>query len=80
MKLMKQRRGDSAEMAFIEFVDRYNAYIYDCIHATWRLLSDYNDREGELRKPRPPQKTLEDIVREELKKLSLNDEKPLDTK
>eukprot|EP00595_Chromulina_sp_UTEXLB2642_P001613 CAMPEP_0196763502 /NCGR_PEP_ID=MMETSP1095-20130614/4215_1 /TAXON_ID=96789 ORGANISM="Chromulina nebulosa, Strain UTEXLB2642" /NCGR_SAMPLE_ID=MMETSP1095 /ASSEMBLY_ACC=CAM_ASM_000446 /LENGTH=107 /DNA_ID=CAMNT_0042116847 /DNA_START=124 /DNA_END=444 /DNA_ORIENTATION=- len=44
MKLMKQRRGDSAEMAFIEFVDR----------------------DGELRKARPPVKSIESIVKEEM--------------
>ena len=43
---MRQRKGDSAEMAYIELVDR----------------------EGELRKAKPPKMTLEDIVRKELEK------------
>ena len=44
MKLMRQRKGDSAEMAVIEFVGR----------------------EGELRRARPPRKTLEEFVKEEM--------------
>lgn len=56
MKLGKPRRGDSADMAFIEFVDRFG--LDRCFSERWHspvMLSCrfIRNRDGELRRAQP---------------------------
>jgi hypothetical protein len=50
MKLGKPRRGDSADMSYIEFVDRYN---HESIMRLHNLFFLNLHREGELRRANP---------------------------